>query len=523
MIMILHSTRIELFVAHMALIVFAFGAIAATPDQEGKSQWAYFNASGKLAYKTTDRGDRIMDFSFAGYMGGGAKIPHVPVKATVNPTGGDDSAAIQSAIDAVSKMNETSGFRGAILLAPGDFHCDKTLTIETSGVVLRGSGVQAGGTTIHMTGSPHVCIAITGAMSSRTIGSAAKITDGYVPSGATSFNVADASAFKAGDLVHIIRPVTPAWIAFMGMDKLVRDGKREHWISGQVKTERVIQAVTARQIVLDIPLSDSLDAKYLDPPGASVVKVAITGRISQVGVEDLQIVAMARAVGLEVPQQHGVHMGAVADGWLKDLKISDTVGTVEIGSGCTRVTVRDVSVTHSVATTSAAKPADFTVNGTQILFQHCTSSGSNLFYFVTGGGVSGPNVLLDCTFQGNGHIQPHMRWATGLLVDSSKVPAGGIDFMNRGEMGSGHGWTIGWAVAWNCQAGSYVIQQPPGATNWAIGCMGKRQSSAMPFQKSPMLPDGIFDSHGVPVEPQSLYLAQLRDRLGEQAVKDAAD
>jgi hypothetical protein len=92
--------------------------------------------------------------------------------------------------------------------------------------------------------------------------------------------------------------------------------------------------------------------------------------------------------------------------------------------------------------------------------------------------------------------------------------------MNRGAMGSGHGWTMGWAVAWNCLAKTYVIQNPPGVANWAIGCIGERQQTARPFDASPILPEGIFDSHGTPVAPQSLYLAQLAERLGAQAVKN---
>ena len=33
-----------------------------------------------------------------------------------------------------------------------------------------------------------------------------------------------------------------------------------------------------------------------------------------------------------------------------------------------------------------------------------------------------------------------------------------------------------------------------------------------------MLPEGIYDSHNMPVTPSSLYLAQLQERLGKQAV-----
>jgi len=128
--------------------------------------------------------------------------------------------------------------------------------------------------------------------------------------------------------------------------------------------------------------------------------------------------------------------------------------------------------------------------------------------------------LLNCTFRGNGWIQPHQRWATGLLVDGCYVPDGGIDFMNRGAMGSGHGWAIGWAVAWNCKAKSFLNQQPPGAANWVIGCQGEPQKRAIPFDTLPLLPEGLYDAHGAPVTPASLYLQQLSDRLGQQALKN---
>jgi hypothetical protein len=42
--------------------------------------------------------------------------------------------------------------------------------------------------------------------------------------------------------------------------------------------------------------------------------------------------------------------------------------------------------------------------------------------------------------------------------------------------------------------------------------------TARMFDTSPILPEGVFDSHGTPVTPQSLYLAQLSERLGPQAL-----
>jgi hypothetical protein len=111
-----------------------------------------------------------------------------------------------------------------------------------------------------------------------------------------------------------------------------------------------------------------------------------------------------------------------------------------------------------------------------------------------------------------------------LLIDSCQVPEGGIDLMNRGAMGSGHGWTMGWGVAWNNIAKSYVIQMPPGSANWAIGNRGEQLLGKMqtydPGPELPLLPQGIIESQGVPVAPASLYLEQLRERLGPQALKN---
>ncbi len=485
------------------------------------SEWVYFDANSKLAYKSLPAGDRILDFSTAGYMGGGVALPTVPVKLTVAPSGANDTEAIQAALDAVAKLEPSGGFRGAVLLKPGTYQCSQTLTVGASGVVLRGSGSGPNGTVLRMTGAPHVCISLSGRSSAEPAGDPVKIRDAYVPSGATSFTVEHGSQFKSGDNVLILRPVTAEWVKFMGMDGLLRNGRKETWLSagGRTSAERTVIAVDGNHLTVDIPLTDSLEARYLAPPGGRVVKCADAGRLAQAGVESLQIIAPPQPVEISERHHQALRLRNLQDGWVKDLAITDTVNSVGIGAGARRVTVENVRITHTVATKGAAKPADFSTDGSQVLFHRCSATGDNLFYFVTGGRVTGPNVLLRCVFHGNGHVQPHMRWATGLLVDSCEVPEGGIDLMNRGEMGSGHGWTIGWAVAWNCVARSYIIQQPPGAMNWAIGCRGAREKSGMPFGHQPNLPEGIYDSHGAPVAPTSLYLAQLAERLGPQAVK----
>lgn len=489
-----------------------------------KSQWVYADHSGKLAYRQLDRGDRIVDFSYAGYGGGGVALPDFPIRETVAPSGGDDTAAIQTAIEKVSKLPLVHGVRGAVLLKTGRFHCDGPLHLNADGVVLRGSGADEKGTIIEMTGEPHLAISIGGKSLITPAGTPVRVVDTYVPSGSQSLHVSDASGFAVGDRIQIVRTVTPEWVHFMGMDGLVRNGKKETWVSGDLKTERTITAISGKELVFDVPLTDSYDAKYLGPDGASILKVKDSGEITQVGVENFRLIAPSRKVKLSDKSFNGLQLNGTVDGWIRNLQIFDTTEAIGIGKGARRITVERVDVTQSIPIEGAAKPADFSINGTQVLIDRCMATGDSVFYIAVGPGMQGPNVVLNCVFHGNGHVQPHQRWSTGILIDGCQVPEGGIDLMNRGEMGSGHGWTMGWGVAWNNTAASYLIQMPPGAANWAIGNRGEQLLDRMKTYNSgpelPMLPQGIIELQGTPVTPVSLYLEQLRDRLGVQAVKN---
>ena len=516
------------------LITFAVGAATmnARAAEMATSEWVHPGPDGKLVYKTTPAGDRIMNFSSAGYMGGGVALPTVPVKRTVQPSGGtDDTAAIQAAIDDVSMMPLEKGFRGAVLLAPGIFTCPNTIYIPASGVVLRGSGADGKEmSTIKMLGGRHVAIATRNVGGGRrgrqsagdqieTNSARTFIADAYVPSGAMTFAVADAKGFVVGDTIEIRRPVTAEWVKFMGMDNLTRDGKPQTWIRAgtSIPIERRIAAISGNKITLDVPLSDSFDARYLNPPGTTVAKINSPARLTQIGIENLHIQSPPQHVNHTQELYTAIRLNG-QDCWMRDVNIDETMNSVSLGGR--RITLERVTVTRKIDHVGASKPAEFAPNGDQILLDRCAVNADNVWFAATGGGHSGPIVLLNCAFSGNGHIEGHMRWTTGMLLDNCTLPDGGIDFKNRGAMGSGHGWGMGWAVAWNCTAKTYVVQQPPGAFNWAIGCIGESVPTARPFDSEPKLPEGTFDSRGKPVAPQSLYLTQLAERLGPQALKN---
>lgn len=260
-------------------------------DSPGKSEWVYYNDQGKLEYKTTEDGDKITDFSYAGYMGGGVALPDLPVRKTVSPLadGADCVQLIQAAINEVGAMTpDENGFRGAVLLEPGDYPCATTINIPVSGVVLRGT-VDADGelkSAIRMTGTrKYAAIRVQrggrepggGGQRSAEAAPAAQTTlaDVHVPSGAISFRVKDATGFQVGDRIEIRRPVTAAWIEFVEMHNLVRGGNKQTWISegSRINVERKITAIDGDLITVDVALTDSYNPKYLNPPGTIIAKL----------------------------------------------------------------------------------------------------------------------------------------------------------------------------------------------------------------------------------------------------------
>jgi hypothetical protein len=499
--------------------------VAWDPNGPGTSSWAYFDDSGRLSYGTLPTGDRLLDFSYAGYGGGGVGIPWAATQQSLDPSGGDDDTpAIQAAIDAVSQLDpDENGLRGAVLLRSGTFNLLGSLAIRTSGVVLRGSGSGPDGTTLSVGGDPRALLSIQGSGSWAPFGPRASMMEGYVASGANSFAVDDPAGLAVGMAVLVDRPVTDAWVHFMRMDHLMRGGQPQTWIhpGTLIHSDRVITAIDGNQVTIDAPLSDSIDAQYLSPPGATVVGYTFNGRITQVGLESMRMIAPPVPTPINQPIFSLLQIRAVMNGWVRDVLAQDFINGLTIDNTSKWITIEDTAFTHTVpADTSAGSPADYGIDGQQILIHRSSSQGDHWFSVVTQATEPGPNVVLNFSATGSPtNLAPHQRWATALLLDNVYSPGGGIALQDRGNAGSGQGWSIGFAVVWNSIADTLLIQRPPGSTNWSIGSCGRLTQAAEPGNpdRTP-LPQGTIDSHEVRVAPGSLYLEQLCERLGPSAL-----
>src|SRR5690348_11616002 len=95
-----------------ALIVCINTFSGKTQDLPPTISLVYPGVDGKLVYVADSLGNKIPDFSNAGYKGGGVPIPHVQIKAIVWPVPGDNSDHLQRVIDSVSSLPpDALGFR----------------------------------------------------------------------------------------------------------------------------------------------------------------------------------------------------------------------------------------------------------------------------------------------------------------------------------------------------------------------------------------------------------------------------
>ncbi|MBV8659968.1 MAG: hypothetical protein JO142_19280, partial [Burkholderiales bacterium] len=420
-----------------------------------------------------------------------------------------------------------NGLRGAVLLSPGVFQIPAPINLPASGVVLRGSGSGANGTVLQGVGAGHLMIQVGNTNASVTaVGSTSTtITDAYLPSGSSSFHVADTSKVQVGEPVWVRRRATSAWIHFMGMDTLVRSGNPQTWIDANNDNEiwrRTITAVNGNQVSLDQPLTDSFDSTYIATNGGTVEQYTTSGIVSQIGVEHLAMEGMPRGSGFD----YGViNIDGASDAWMNDVLAHNFTSGVVVARNGSRITIESVQLSHdnNNVTCPGAKQFEFSIDGTQVLVDRSSSTGSmQAFYYATQGQTTGPNVLLNFTgrAQACAAIEPHQRWASGLLVDGANI-SGEIALGDRGTDGSGHGWSMGWGVVWNSSADALAVQSPPGATNWVIGSSGTVNKVIADGENVPSnIQLGTYDSQNIPVAPQSLYLAQLCQRLGPQALRN---
>jgi len=491
-----------------------------THGQEA-SQLVYMD-QGSLTYVPfsmegqTNEVNTIPDFSHAGYMGGGVALPiDVPVRITVTPTEGDDAPQIQEAINYVQGLEpDDDGFRGAVLVKAGHYSLENILVIRESGVVLRGEGQGLNGTVLHANPRlEHSVVSIVGQGGIiKAPASTQAIVADYVPVGSRSFEVQDASGYQIGDKIVVTRTPNQQWIDDLGMDQESLCGGSTGctgWTPGSytIDHERTIVGIADNTINVDIPIVDVMEEQY---GGGTISKIESSRRISRCAVENMRIQSFYTGTTDEAHAWTAVRLKDAEHCWVRQVTGQYLAySTVNIDDA-NFTTVEDCAYIDPVSQVSGGRRYSFAIQeGIGNLFQRCYAT-TGRHDFVTGSRVTGPNVFLDGLAESaRSDIGPHHRWATGTLFDNLK--GGSTRVWNRGSSGTGHGWSGAQTMFWNITSytGEFRVDSPLGSRNWGIGCRGSNQTGA-----------GYWEAWGAAVQPRSLYLQQLEDRLGDIAVSN---
>ena len=464
--------------------------------------------NGRLVYTPDALGNRIPDFSYAGYMAGEKTIPALPVKVVVPPLNGDATLRIQSALDYVGALPlDQNGFRGAVLLQKGTYKVEGQLKLDKSGVVLRGSGANQ--TFLIGTGTDRQTLLCVAGLSNRTLSAEVSITDVYVPVNASKISVQSTNSFKEGDHVIIHRPSTQKWIQTLGTETFGGGINALGWKPGEkdLYFDRKIISINANNITLDAPLTTALDTSF---GISSIASYSWPGRIQNVGIENLSLESSYN-VSNPKDEEHrwmAITMENIQDAWVRQVNFKHFAGSaVNLLESTRRVTVEDCKSLSPVSEIGGQRRYTFITRGQQTLFQRCYAE-NGYHDFAVGFCAPGPNAFIQCEskmpYSFSGTID---SWASGVLFDIVNVDGNALRFANREQDGNGAGWSAANSVFWQCTAARIDCYKPPTANNWSYGSWAQFGGN------------GYWESSNEQVKPRSLYYTQLANRIGDTVLR----
>lgn len=479
----------------------------------------------------------LQDFSYAGYRASEVPIPTVkgPVFAPegLDRSGAADSTvAIQAALDAAAAAGG-----GVVELGEGELRIDGLLSVQSSGVVLRGAGPAS--THLRFTRATDMAyrshLSFTGTLQEGP--DLPLAADGGARD--TELLVADPGDLAPGDEVHVGWVITDEFVEAHGMTGT--------WVSfnGQWRpffrrtVVSVDRSVSPARVELDVPLR--YPALLRD--GASLREV--NGYLREVGVEDLAFTnVMTWDEAWAASQVHVLELAGVRDAWVRNVQSyapsdpPDTEGDHLASGG---LLVRD-SRRVTVADTTLEEAQNRGDGGNGYLYEIRTSNevltvdsvaraGRHNFIQNWDFGTSGC-VWLRTTSEDSrallGDWDPvglpaysefHHSLAMANLVDQS-VATDGWQGVNRHDESSGAGHSLTESVFWNTSGGGYLrslqygrgyivapndmdVHSDPEEWSWDDAGEGTEPADWV---------EGLGEAR--PIEPASLFEDQLARRLG---------
>ncbi|MCG8402719.1 MAG: DNRLRE domain-containing protein, partial [Firmicutes bacterium] len=253
---------------------------------------------------------------------------------------------------------------------------------------------------------------------------------------------------------------------------------------------------------------------------------------------------------------------SVEDSWVRKVTAKHLSNALVNIAG-KRCTVQECTYLEPVSQISGGFRYPFYISAGQMnLVEGCFAENGR-HDFVMGAKVPGPNVFYNSkSMYARNLSEPHHRFSVGVLYDNIsvhtpeefkdapdyKILGNGLAAFNRGNSGTGHGWSGNSILFWNTRSAAVIVSSVAGGRNFAIGVSGRvLKENGNPISqgywiywfkkhnnatKAPSLSDNNFKDDGsqflgpddvsLPhfelettlAQPESLYKKQLEDRLG---------
>lgn len=486
------------------LVCFNFNSIAQNkyPDISRKG-------SG-IQYIADSLGNKIPDFSYAGYKNSAILIPNVPNRAFVSSISGDATRDIQKAINYVASLQpDKNGIRGAVLLGKGTFNLQGTLYINTSGVILKGSGNSENGTILHGKGVKREAMIRLLGDNNIKITDTLHLKNSHIPLG--SLSIQTDRPLNKSDNIFIVKKLNQQWIDSLKMNFFGGDTGWIGWKPGDwdIRWDRKVQAVSNdNTLTLDAPLTMEL---FPQNQGISILKYEWPGRIENIGVENMLIKSDFHKENSKDEQHRwlGISIENARNSWVRQVNFENLAGgAIHLIKTASQVTVEDCISKHPVSEIAAFRRHTFYTEGQKTLFQRCYSENGYHDFAVGGYGTTGPNAFVQCEahkpYSFSGTIG---SWTTGVLFDIVDIDGDALSLKNQGQLARGSGWTAANSVVWESTASKMEIPSPPTAQNWAFGVWGQYSG------------DGHWKEVNSHISPRSLFYAQLQKRGLQEKVE----
>jgi hypothetical protein len=548
---------------HLALFAAALSTAATSQAWESSLYRESFNTS-RVGRFASDK--LLQDFSYAGYHRSEKDLPHPtgkifdPLTNGADPTGQKDStAAIQKAIDDAANAGG-----GVVPLPAGTFLISvpsgksAALEIKHSAVVLRGAGREKTfllNTTVEMKKK-----AVISVRPSKTVSIFRKAAERIplredITTPTRRLSLASVEGLKVGMQINLRAELTDEWL---------QEHREPGWqgekkpMSGFAYLRDVVQ-IDSRESVIEVDIPIRYSVLRRDNAGVEIAPPLLT----EVGIEHFSVGNLEHQgdgwdesdfdkpdrAAWHADSSDVIHFQAVRDSWIREVGSfrapQNRTATEILSNGirldhCRNVTIASCDFSHPQFGGANGNGYMFRIQESQeILVRDCVAEYSR-HGFVFGGFASSGNVILQCVDRisgaavGDGQKKPlvlgygsdhHMWFSHSNLIDSCTAEQSAFAAFYRPW--SNHFVTAAHTVFWNITSDGardgYGIICQQARYGYVVGTRG---SSAKVQLQSPTGKgtdatepsdhvEGIGE--GATLEPQSLYLEQLRRRMSQRS------